>query len=187
MQRLCQKVKRFFLIATQAGSSRRYPFTRYNLVMLSFFIFLMISVNIFRSLVQTNGVVVNLSELIDSKAKLLATKRYYCGLSPEANHDYIEFFNKQNYLRKVLAKKRPGSECLLDLYFRRPDLLREFEFTKTFFILSKMTLSFIVSHFSPVAQQKIVFESSFLNNEIIQSHLVSAFLEGRLKARVHYK
>ena len=187
VQKLLNRTKRFLFNVTQTGGCRVHRLTRYNVVMLAYFVFLMISVSIFRSLVKTNGVIINLSEVIDSKAKLLATRRYHCGFSQESTHDYLRLVRKQNYLSKVLSKRRPDGDCYLDFYFENPGRIQEFEFTRAFLILSKITLTFILSYFSQMVQQKIVFESTFLGNEIIQAHLVSGFLESRLKAKLHYK
>lgn len=185
-RQFANKIKRFSLTLS-GGHEEARLLNNYNLIMLSLFVFLLINMNLLRSLIKTNGVIINLSEVIDSKAKLLETERYYCHFADASNFDYIRWLGKEGYLARILQKRMPGGDCVIEQFLGAPNRLKKFEHSKAFFLMTKLRLAYILSAFSKVAQQKIAFESSFLDFQVLHAYLISARLEAGLKAKLLYK
>ena len=107
-KQLANQIQQFFFILNGAQNGSEVP-ANYKLIMLSLSIFLLINLSILRSLIKTDGVVINLSGVIDSRSKLLATKRYYCSFADDSSFDYISWLGKEGYLAKVWKSGSPAA------------------------------------------------------------------------------
>lgn len=72
----------------------------------------------------------------------------------------------------------------MELFINDLKLIREYELTKSFYLLRKAPLYVFFMLLKPLNLKEIIFESAFLNYELLQIQYVSSGVEYKLKKRI---
>lgn len=118
-----------------------------------------------------------------------ASKRFSCCFSSDSNYQFIKNSNKNSYLYRIIDQKnRPdGQPCYLDGYFMGLRQLAQLDVARVFLLATRMNIYLSLNFFSDQAKNKIVFESSLADYEIIYVNYIAAGLEKGLKSSMQVK
>ena len=162
--------------------------TIFNLIMLFYLSFLQINLNLIKSNIKTNEILIDAADLIDSILKLKATKRFVCFFENDPNYKLIQ--NSENEIFKILNQKLKDDKtvCFLDSKIFNYDQLKKIKTSKTLFLMNKSSLYIFLSSFSSLVNKQIFFETAHLFNiEFIQVHYISSSLVRNLKKQLKHK
>lgn len=159
--------------------------SKLNLIMVFFVLFYKIVQTTITSNIQTNGVVIDTSSLIDSKSKLFASRRHSCWLENESNYKLIKNSRKGTDLYRIFnLNVRPDAICFLEPILKDFDEIKNFDMNSAFFIMNETGLYVLFVFVSGLIRQKVIFKSSFINYELLQVHYMSSALERQLRKQL---
>ena len=175
---------------------RSYSPSKVNCIMVTFLLFTAILNNTLTSTINTNRVILNTTELIDSRSKLEGTHRWACwfALDSSANELMMQPHNgKTTDLMRILNRKRQppnNSLCIVDA-----TLTNAFEMPvhELFYVILKTSLHMFMSFFYPAIQTRhgkkfTLFEDDkFLDYEVTRVQYVVAWLDEGLKSSLLLK
>ena len=179
----------------ESRAKRSYTPSKVNCIMLTFLMFLTILNNMLTFNINTNRVILNTSELINTKAKLESTKRWACWFEVDSAANDLLVKNSQTIdLTRILARKlmSPGRVCIVNITPQN-SFLFEMPISELFLVALKSSLHIFLSYFYPIVDNRYNSRLTFFENdqlmnfELIRVQYVATELESHLKARLLLK
>lgn len=167
--------------------------SKVNCVMVTFLLFWMIMYNTLTSNTNSNRVILNTSELIDSRSKLDRTRRWACWLTmDQAANNLILNGDKAQGLAQILDRKRmPPDNRVCNLNEESEDhFLYKIPPDEMFFVMLKSSLHIFMSFFYRFVEGRyvnrfVLFEANqLIDFELGRVPYLSSSLENSLKHRV---
>ena len=133
--------------------------------------------------------VVDTSWFIASKEDLQKTRRYGCWFSDDPTYNYIKRLDHDNWLHKLLDKKRlDGSFCLVESFFDQSkidDIARQS--TQIFFLSNRLATAYMLSNTRSTNLDKVIAMSSISDVSLLQVIYTSKMLMETTRRRLRTK
>ena len=150
-------------------------------IFLFFNFFLFILINLLTNFIQTDAVILNTDELIDSNEKLLSTPKIL--LTRGFQLDYLNTFPKSSLLFKLVTRKKENYQYFTPQsnFTKIMKIVKKGESSSFFLFDSKSTVLLHLLMFAKLTKNPIVFMKPTSYHEVIYGYYMRKTLEKNKK------